>query len=45
MVIATGARLKQLGVPREQGLEDCGVSYCAICDNPIFQNGPSRLLV
>ncbi|WP_457619877.1 NAD(P)/FAD-dependent oxidoreductase [Methanopyrus sp.] len=38
VVIATGARPKRLGIPGERELEGRGVSYCAICDGPAFQN-------
>ncbi len=36
VVFATGKRPKQLNVPGESGLVGRGVSYCAICDGPIF---------
>jgi thioredoxin reductase (NADPH) len=38
VVIATGARLKKLGVPGESEFEGRGVSSCADCDAPMFQN-------
>jgi thioredoxin reductase (NADPH) len=38
VVIATGARLKKLGVPGEKEFEGRGVSWCADCDAPMFQN-------
>ena len=38
VVIASGARLKKLGVPGELEFEGRGVSSCADCDGPIFQN-------
>jgi len=38
VVIATGARLKKLGVPGEDEYEGRGVSRCADCDAPMFQN-------
>jgi len=37
-VIASGARLKKLGVPGEREFEGRGVSSCADCDGPMFQN-------
>jgi len=38
VVIASGARLKKLGVPGEDEYEGRGVSRCADCDAPMFQN-------
>jgi thioredoxin reductase (NADPH) len=38
VVIASGARLKKLGVPGESEFEGRGVSSCADCDGPMFQN-------
>lgn len=38
VVIATGARLRKLGVPGEAEFEGRGVSTCADCDAPMFQN-------
>jgi len=38
VVIASGARLKKLGVPGEKEFEGRGVSNCADCDAPMFQN-------
>ncbi|HLE37520.1 MAG TPA: FAD-dependent oxidoreductase [Candidatus Acidoferrales bacterium] len=38
VVIASGARLKKLGVPGESEFEGRGVSRCADCDAPMFQN-------
>lgn len=38
VVIASGARLKRLGVPGEDEYEGRGVSHCADCDAPMFQN-------
>ena len=38
IVIASGARLKKLGVPGEDEYEGRGVSHCADCDAPMFQN-------
>ena len=37
IVIASGARLKRLGVPGEAELENRGVSQCADCDGPMLQ--------
>jgi thioredoxin reductase (NADPH) len=38
IVIASGARLKRLGVPGEMEFEGRGVSQCADCDGPMYQN-------
>jgi thioredoxin reductase (NADPH) len=38
VVIASGARLKKLGVPGEAEFEGRGVSQCADCDGPMFHN-------
>ncbi len=36
VLIATGKRPRELNVPGEQRLRGRGVTYCAICDGPIF---------
>jgi thioredoxin reductase (NADPH) len=38
VVIASGARLRKLSVPGEDEYEGRGVSHCADCDAPLFQN-------
>lgn len=38
VVIATGARPTQLGIPGETELIGKGVSYCATCDAPFYRN-------
>lgn len=38
VIIATGLRYKELGVPGEKELVGRGVSYCAVCDGPLFRN-------
>ena len=38
LIIASGARLKTLGVPGEAEFEGRGVSKCADCDGPMFHN-------
>lgn len=38
VVIASGARLKNLGVPGESEFQGRGVSHCADCDAPMFAN-------
>jgi alkyl hydroperoxide reductase subunit F len=36
VIIATGKRPRQLNVPGEEDLRGRGVTYCAICDGPLF---------
>ncbi len=36
LIIATGARAKKLGIPGEERLEKKGITYCSICDGPLF---------
>ena len=38
LILATGASLKGLGVPGEERLQGRGVSHCATCDGPLFQD-------
>jgi thioredoxin reductase (NADPH) len=38
VIIASGARLRKLGVPGEAEFEGRGVSQCADCDGPMYQN-------
>jgi thioredoxin reductase (NADPH) len=38
VIIASGARLKRLGIPGEADFEERGVSRCADCDGPLYQN-------
>ncbi len=37
VIIASGARLRRLGVPGEAEFEDKGVSHCADCDGPFYK--------
>jgi len=37
VIVATGAEPKSLGIPGEKELRGRGVSYCATCDGPFFQ--------
>lgn len=37
LIIATGARWRQLGVPGEQEFTNKGVAYCPHCDGPLFE--------
>lgn len=36
VILATGKRPKRLNVPGEAGFSGRGVTYCAICDGPLF---------
>ena len=36
VIIATGKRPRQLNVPGEEKLRGRGVTYCAVCDGPLF---------
>lgn len=37
VIVATGARLRTLGIPGEAEFEHRGVSHCADCDAPLFE--------
>jgi NADH-dependent peroxiredoxin subunit F len=37
VVIATGARWRQMGVPGEEQYRNRGVAYCPHCDGPLFR--------
>lgn len=37
IIVATGAKHALLGVPGEEELQGCGVSYCATCDGAFFK--------
>jgi thioredoxin reductase len=36
VIIASGARARKIGVPGEDKLAKRGVTYCSICDGPLF---------
>lgn len=38
LIIASGAKEKKVGIPGEKELHGRGVSYCATCDAPFFQD-------
>ncbi len=38
VIIASGARPRELGVPGEKEYKNKGLTYCAICDGPLFAN-------
>ncbi|HLV77948.1 MAG TPA: alkyl hydroperoxide reductase subunit F [Marinobacter sp.] len=37
LILATGARWRQMGVPGEQEYRNKGVAYCPHCDGPLFK--------
>ncbi|TMN22055.1 alkyl hydroperoxide reductase subunit F [Lentibacillus cibarius] len=37
VILATGARWRQLGVPGEEEFRNKGVAYCPHCDGPMFE--------
>ena len=37
VILATGARWRNLGVPGEQEYRNAGVAYCPHCDGPLFK--------
>ena len=37
IVLATGARWKNIGVPGEQEYQNKGIAYCTHCDAPLFE--------
>jgi len=40
VVVATGARWRELGVPGEAQYRNHGVAYCPHCDGPLFKGKP-----
>ena len=40
VILATGARLRSLGVEGEERLQGRGVSHCASCDAPLMRDRP-----
>jgi len=44
VILAIGAKKRKLGVPGEDRLVGRGVSYCAVCDAPLFK-GSKRVAV
>ena len=38
VVVSTGARWRQMGVPGEDEYRNKGVTYCPHCDGPLFKN-------
>jgi thioredoxin reductase (NADPH) len=44
VIIATGTQRKKLSVPGETKLLGVGVSYCAICDGPLFKGKATAVI-
>lgn len=40
VIVASGAHSRELGVPGEQQYRLKGVSYCTVCDGPVFKGKP-----
>ena len=38
VIVASGKKPRELGLPNEKGLIGRGLSYCATCDGPLFAN-------
>ena len=38
VIIATGVKHRQIGLPNENELVGSGISYCAVCDGAFFRN-------
>lgn len=44
VVVATGVHSRELGVPGEKEYRLKGVSYCTVCDGPIFRGKPTAVI-
>ncbi|HSU73095.1 MAG TPA: FAD-dependent oxidoreductase [Candidatus Binatia bacterium] len=44
IVICTGARARKLNIPGEQDYEKKGVTYCHVCDGPLFKGKPVAIV-
>ncbi len=44
VILATGARWRELGVPGEQEYRGHGVAYCPHCDGPLFKGQPVAVI-
>jgi alkyl hydroperoxide reductase subunit F len=44
VVLATGARWRQIGVPGEAEYRNKGVAYCPHCDGPLFKGKPVAVI-
>ncbi|MDM7275126.1 MAG: thioredoxin-disulfide reductase [Thermoprotei archaeon] len=45
VLLAVGARRRKLGVPGEEELVGKGVSYCSVCDAPLFKGSKAVAVV
>lgn len=43
VILATGSHYRKLGIPGEKDFQGRGVSYCGVCDGPLFKE--ERVLV
>ena len=44
VLVATGMKERELEVPGHERLKNKGVSYCALCDGPLFRNKVSAVV-
>lgn len=44
VIISTGARWRELGVPGEKEFKNKGVAYCPHCDGPLFEGKPVAVI-
>ena len=44
VLVATGMKERELEVPGHEKLKNKGVSYCALCDGPLFKNKVSAVI-
>ena len=44
IILSTGARWRQLGVPGEEEYRNKGVAYCPHCDGPLFKGKPVAVI-
>ncbi len=44
IILSTGARWRQLGVPGEEDYRNKGVAYCPHCDGPLFKGKPVAVI-
>jgi thioredoxin reductase (NADPH) len=45
IIVAIGTRRRRLGVPGEEEFIGKGVSYCAVCDAPLYRGAPAVAVV
>jgi len=44
VIVATGARWREINVPGEREYRNRGVAYCPHCDGPLFKNKPVAVI-